>query len=492
MLKELLLSAVASLSSCDGAIESKEESPCPDPSFEESENSQKVAKVLETKLAPESDAFDIAFPEENEEPDDFANGIDSLLNSEPLDPKKGSVSGELYNPGYSVSEAVSSAADSDSEKYYTLSTREKLRYDFDITNPSGYHFEIRRYQRAKMAFVCEATSSFSVELIPATYYIHVFTGNDSKLDTGKYNFQYTTKRISNIAPFNYRGLESQIKMAIWENEIWPCNAPRRGKDDCTVLKYLKTRRGTNAHGKYYGYLDPIFSENWNSEKSEGEEFLESLFFIQNRECQDAAGTFFDHVVETTRKQIKAKSVAKFKSQLIEDGVSLTLRLLGLGPAGSLITLFEQVFNVQKDVNYIASLVKFVFGDQEKQQSYGDEEDYSIDLLEYFSRLATACGSLKDARTTIAAIPRYTSVRKEIIQDSSIAKTHHWTFYSTFLSKYRELNNDYFNYDKDLFENTQTHLGTGMTYQGSISLFSDSSLLSNFVKNESVSVDGKEK
>ena len=84
------------------------------------------------------------------------------------------------------------------EDYFCFQTREQLRYDFKISNPSNYHFEICRSLATACSWALEANQAF-IE-IPRFYTVHKVVVRKTKYTT---NYQWVLES-SYASKFSYQ------------------------------------------------------------------------------------------------------------------------------------------------------------------------------------------------------------------------------------------------------------------------------------------------
>lgn len=379
---------------------------------------------------------------------------------------------------------------SNNEDLFKFATREKLRYDFTLNNPSDYKFEILRYQGSKMKLVCEAQQSFSVELIPATYYLRVSADNSSKFASEAYTVDYKTVRVSNNTPF--LGAKSYpFKMILWENEIWPCNAPRRGKDDKIIKKYLKTRRGPLAHGRYYGYVDPILTVNGTSDPETSEEYLESVLYIIDHDLQNQACKYFVSICGSLQARIKAEKIARLKMEAVKNSAELVFKILGYTPAGDLLEIFSDAIKFATGTSELANLISYVaLSNSEASVSEDADGNKSCQLLTFFSSLATACDWAVETEKCCVEIPRYYKIEEEKAQNSSYAKTYYWHLKtSPLVSGFANIG-EHFKHQGFDFSPVVESKSNGVKYTGCLNLLFGENALQKLFEKEETGIDGE--
>ena len=139
-----------------------------------------------------------------------------------IDPKNSTIVGTLNKNDW-WTQFTKGVGERD-EDYFRFSTKEKLLYTFTFENPSDYYLRILRFSE-KHDFVCSSQGNFSIELDPATYFIHIYSNNTDTIVSDEYKISYNTERISNNNSFEINDSTlSKYQMVLWENEIWPNNS----------------------------------------------------------------------------------------------------------------------------------------------------------------------------------------------------------------------------------------------------------------------------
>jgi len=479
MVSALLLATAVSL----GALtyNPKERTrPFDEPSYEEAYAGGRGSQIGETmawdgpiKVNPNLSYSD------NESTDDKFNGATMIATF------LGHVEGTLHLN--SKSDQILHGLGERDEDYFCFQTREQLRYDFKISNPSNYHFEICRYQRNKTKFVCDSTASFSQELEPATYYIHVFASAKEDVVDGTYQIDYTSTRDKNCVPYNSAGTSDPFKLIVWENEMWPFNAPRRGDESTTLQSYIKTRRGPQASGVYSGYVDPIFLLYANDGDKEGEEFLESYLYVLGHDRQEELGKFLENVSAQIEKKIQDEAYEKIQSQIIESASELILKFVGLTPAGEAIDLLTFPVSIDRDARHLADIVRFCFQGKEatlieKTETMGR----TTKLLVFCRSLATACSWALETNQAFIEIPRFYTVHKVVVRKTKYTTNYQWVLESSYVSKFSY--QEYFKHTDKVIRNVVKHPATQVAYTGSIHLLYADDAMDKFLQERSVSED----
>ena len=369
------------------------------------------------------------------------------------------------------------------EDYFCFQTREQLRYDFKISNPSNYHFEICRYQRNKTKFVCDSTRDFSQELEPATYYIHVFASAKEDIVDGSYQIDYTSTRDKNCVPYNSSGTSDPFKLIVWENEMWPFNAPRRGDDSTTLQSYIKTRR---TSGSYSGYVDPIFLQNATNDDRNGEEFLESYLYVLGHDKQEELGAFLQNVSDQLAAKLQEEAYEKVQSQIVETATELILKFVGLTPVGQAIDFLMFPITIDRDIHHLADIVRFCFQGNAIAEVELKKDTKTTELLEFCKELQIACSWAVTTNQAFLRIPRFYTVHKIVVRKTKYTTNYKWVVEPSYLSK--------FNYTEDfkctdkVIHNVVKHPKTNVEFTGSINLLYGDDALGNYLKNRSISED----
>lgn len=479
MLSALLLAAAVSLG-CLTYNPEEEKRPFDDPSYEEAYAGERSFGDEEPMIWSAKNQIatnSIPSYSDNGSTDDKPKGATMV------DPSSGHIEGTLNLN--SKSDQILHGLGERDEDYFCFQTRKQLRYDFKISNPSNYHFEICRYQRNKTKFVCDSTKDFSQELEPATYYIHVFASANEDVVSGAYRIDYSSTRDKNCVPYNSSGTSDPFKLIVWENEMWPFNAPRRGDDSTTLQSYIKTRR---TSGSYSGYVDPIFLQNATNGDKDGEEFLESYLYVLGHDRQEELGAFLENVSHKIEEQIQNDTYAKIQSQIVETAAELVLKIVGLTPVGEAINLLMFPITVDRDIHHLADIVRFCFQGKAATSIEKDKDGNGrkTELLSFCQSLANACSWALTTDKAFIQIPRFYTVHKLVVRKTKYTTHYDWTVEPSYVSKFH-YSEDFKCTDK-VIRNVVKHPATGVEFTGSINLLYGDDAMGKYLKERSVSED----
>ncbi len=479
MLSALLLAAAVSLG-CLTYDPKEEKQPFGDPSYEEayageraSGDGEPMAWSAENKTAANS----ILSYSDNGSADDKPKGATMV------GPTFGHIEGTLNLN--SKSDQILHGLGERDEDYFCFQTREQLRYDFKISNPSNYHFEICRYQRSKTRFVCDSVKDFSQELEPATYYIHVFASANEDVVSGAYRIDYSSTRDKNCVPYNSSGTSDPFKLIVWENEMWPYNAPRRGDDSTTLQSYIKTRR---TSGSYSGYVDPIFLLYASDDDKEGEEFLESYLYVLGHDRQKELEEFLKGIIPQIQAKIDNDAYQKIQSEVVQTATELTLKILGLTPAGEAINLLLFPITLDRDIHHFADVVRFCFQGKTATSVTESDGTKTTKLLEFCRGLAEACYWAQKTDQAFIEIPRFYTVHKVVVRKTQYTTNYKWLVESSYVSKFSNSYLEYFDHTDKVIHNVVKHPATGVEFTGSIHLLYGDDAMGKYLKERSISED----
>ncbi len=355
------------------------------------------------------------------------------------------------------------------EDYYRFSAREKLEYTFEFVNPSDYHIRILKFGRDE--FICSAQSTFSIELEPATYYLHVYTNNTSAIVSENYTITYTSQRISNLNSFDMNDANKAIyKMAIWENEIWPSNSTRWKYPTSILRRYEKTRRNTTTTG----YFDPLFSNGNNDLTPTDEIFLDSIIFIWDKNIAVEISEFLVLLYYETEEVMKEKQKQEAKIKLLYDGIELLVEFV--------FSPFESIVKAFTISNYAYKVIKSIFSD-------GMDIDYDIiDGLNscrfgaFIGSLNSACGWLANStdENNYLSIPRFFYFEEDTIFSSSKYKLYYW--YRNYIFYPQQLSILYDFRASGNISNIQT-FGDLNSYYGNITAFESYNEFNDYINGQ---------
>lgn len=322
--------------------------------------------------------------------DDFPSGATEI------DSTSGKITGTLVS--YTDDELKDRPGLSSYDKdYFKFTTTELMEYKFEIKGPESYRFRISRYYK-DLYCICESSRTFSFNLEPATYYLCVYPGSDKQIFPDlKYEVNYSRRRTTNNSGFPLTSdFTSTYKAVLWENEIWPFNAQRRGTDK-TLLWMKKHTRGSTSD-IYQGWVDPLYTPAQTKDKAR--EYLESVLYVWDRAALEDFQNKFNGILEALEERIKSSTATEIKANWLNDGINITLDFLQTVPVlGDAISLASFVWNIGEFTSLTLQMISSVFPNG---ASLGGKDDFALDVS-YYSKIS---GCLEGALKTNGADSKF--------------------------------------------------------------------------------------
>lgn len=313
------------------------------------------------------------------------------------------------------------------EDYFRLSIREKLLYTFYFENPSDYRLSIIKYVNNE--FICLSKSTFSIELDPGTYYLHIYTNDNSSIVEENYKINYISERVSNINNVDFE-IAKEYKIAIWENEIWPSNSTRWMVNNSVLKTYEKTRYSSPT---VRGFFDPLFSKDNDDNKATDEVFLDSMIYIFDKEIANDLYSLLD-IIYNQITNVKDKYPNKnTQLNIISDGVSLIISsILNNIPLVSVIVDISDI---------VLTFIKLILPTNLNLSNNMDDQYFST-VLRYIEKLKEACTWYDDNKNDYIGIPRFYTFSKDIIYSSTKYKYLEWKRNYIFIPEFVDTNISY--------------------------------------------------
>lgn len=326
-----------------------------------------------------------------------------------IDPKNSTIVGTLNKNDW-WTQFTKGVGERD-EDYFRFSTKEKLLYTFTFENPSDYYLRILRFSE-KHDFVCSSQGNFSIELDPATYFIHIYSNNTDTIVSDEYKISYNTERISNNNSFEINDSTlSKYQMVLWENEIWPNNSKR------WVYKHedLATRMKTRNSEVSTGYIDPIFSNGENDIYMDDEIYIDSALIIFDKQLVREVRKLIEKLYADLYETLTKKDVEEVKIEQINDGANFILNFISLYDDLSIYTLPITLLNIAYP------LFNFIFYNYFTFTYTLNERALGIDFLTYLKGLMSACTWMPDTVNAYLVIPQFYTIKNRSIQSSKYIK-----------------------------------------------------------------------
>lgn len=312
------------------------------------------------------------------------------------------------------------------EDYYRFKVTKQKYFVFEYTGPENYYIEILRYGNP-VESICKTMGTFNIELVPATYYIHIFTDNKSSITDDQYEIYFNSIRESNTVSLTLSsGYKSYYKMAVWENEMYPLNIYRYGESTATMG--YKTTSLFN-HEQTYGYVDPIFLIDEDNMTLTNATFLDSIIYIWDTETLEELSNILSSLEAKIEYAIYEREVneirAEYKEEVVDGVSSLVLNIIGFIPGASeVISILNLVIDsADLTSNIILSMVADI--DYDKAV-----EDFEVG--KWFGSLATACKACQELNGVLR-LPKYYSFNEE--NSTSVIpyyKTKKWQRISSYI------------------------------------------------------------
>lgn len=341
--------------------------------------------------------------------------------------------------------------------------------------------------RKTTRFICESRKSFSVELLPATYYLCVEDEGGSKINSSSYSVSFLTKRISNQVPFN-GSRQSPFKMILWENEIWPFNGSRRGKETQTLQYYVKTRRGMTGNGVYNGYVDPVLMLDGKSSSEESENYLESVLYVLDSDLKKQISLYFQNIAKTVDEKLQSGLYNKLKFEAVKTGLELAVKIIGFTPVGEAVNLLYDIVKFASGQSELASLIQFIARTSYSSEVAKLEGRFISQIVTHAYGLATAANALSFTDDVCLEIPRYYKIKKNVIRKNKYSTLIHWDLSTSYLNNGNVNYEELFAHEGLKFSPEVKIKGLDNAYRGSLHLLYGEDALARLLDSEAKSPD----
>ncbi len=359
------------------------------------------------------------------------------------------------------------------EDYYRFTLSDQKTMYFNYSGPANYYLRLLRYAKNE-EYICTSLGSFSIELIPATYYVHVYTNDKADITEDQYEIYYYGIRNSNLQDLALtEGCKKEYGMAIWENEKYPLNSSR-WRSASTTLKYrMEPRRGSDVNN---GYVDPLFWEDESKETLTDEVFLDSIVYIWGKDILSELSDKLKEIREGLRKAIYEEKVKEIRAEYEEETIngvkSLVINIIGELTGGITYTILSYTFEVGSIIG--AFILSFI-ADVDYEEAI---KDFNIGY--WFGSLSQACYdcSILDG---VLRLPKYYYLEKKkgVIGNSTL-KTTSWKRISTY-TPFGVDDHSVFLYQNDSISTYQTISETNKSYFGKITAFKNSQEFKNYIE-----------
>lgn len=364
------------------------------------------------------------------------------------------------------------------EDYYRFTLKEQVKMSFTYSGPDNYYMRILRYEGSKQSFICNSSGSFEIELIPATYYIHVYA--NSKEDIKKdqiYKIAYSGIRISNLNNLYLNDIvKDNYGMAVWENEIWPQNSTR-WKDKTTKLRQkLTPRRGAVSDT---GYVDPLFYEDQDQTVLSNEIYLDSIVYVWDKELIAEFEEKVQEIVEAMKQAIVEKKITEFKAQMLKSALGEfaggAFEIIGIKDNANLTTIISIALSGK---NLLGDLLLAFFGKVNTKEAIDEFES-----AYYMGALAEACHS-KIRYNDVLRIPMYYFIKgKHDVVGNSTLKSTTWYRESSAYPFKGSLDLSMFDFDEQYIAPIQIEKKTGKSYHGKITAFKKTGDFDSYINGD---------
>lgn len=364
------------------------------------------------------------------------------------------------------------------EDYFIFTTRNKLKYSFNLMLPTGYNFRILKYADNPKFLITATSSNLINELDAGTYYLHVYTNDSSYITSNSYTISYSSTRISNIDSFQLsENNKKDYGLVLWENEIWPDNAKRYFTQSTTVYSYYKTRR-TSANIK--GYVEPVLLSGTDATNKKSEEFLSYELFLWDKDSISQLYEIVDAMIASVKKVAKEKTIKKAKYELIENGVELVINILST--LSDVVSLFTTAINIKNAGRYVIQLVKFLFFDGMTFEIDLNDALHMGKFVGWLYTLRTACIWAPDVPNSIMHIPFFSYLYKDVVRNTKYIKNVKWRLISSPTPQSDDKENDGFKYDDSYISTVRPNDYTNQKYRGKLTAFKNSEDFASYVKD----------
>ncbi len=290
------------------------------------------------------------------------------------------------------------------EDYFKFTTREKLMYTINFNAPINYHLRILKYCNQLM-FLSEVYNTKYIELLPGTYFLHVYTNDKNSITNEEYNISFTSKRVSNLETFELDEInKAKYVAAIWESELIPSNYKRYKNNRTCLYSYQKTRQKTFESG----YIDDLFLSK--GKKTTDEEFLDYIIYVWDEEIIKQIAKIAEKTYESLKKLKQEENVKEGQLQLVYDGINLIINIFVDG-VSKLLTMVSVV-------EYVSKLFQCIF----LNGSYVSIKEDTDSIFEYLTAISI---SAKNYNDKVLVIPHFYNLEYQNVCSNSKAKIYYY-------------------------------------------------------------------